>query len=106
MPDSTTRPVAEPSVGPDRSALASASVARHLMRGAIGFGLIGSALALAARNGPVALLLAPPGMVALRGCPTCWIAGLIETISAGRLKRTCTKNGCTLDPLPTTKERI
>jgi len=106
MPDTTTRPVTEPSIRPDRSALASASVARHLVRGAIGFGLIGSALALAARGGPVALLLAPPGMVALRGCPTCWIAGLVETISAGRLKHTCTENGCPLHPLPTTKERI
>jgi len=107
MPDTTTRPVTEPSAGPDRSALASASVARHLMRGAIGFGLIiGSALALAVGSGPVALVLAPIGMVALRGCPTCWIAGLVETISAGRLKHTCTENGCPLHPLPTTKERI
>jgi hypothetical protein len=80
----------------DRSALASSSVAAHLTRGAIGFGLIGSALALTPSHGPAALLLAPPGLVALRGCPTCWIAGLIETISAGRLKRTCTENSCTL----------
>jgi hypothetical protein len=83
---------------PDRSALASASIARHLTRGAIGFGLIGSALALTPSVGPAALLLAPLGMVALRGCPTCWIAGLIQTISAGRLRRTCTDNNCTLHP--------
>ena len=82
----------------DRSALASTSVAAHLLRGAIGFGLIGSALALTPSIGPAALLLAPLGMVALRGCPTCWIAGLIQTISAGRLKRTCTENNCTLQP--------
>ena len=83
---------------PDRSALASASLARHLARGAIGFGLIGSALALIPSVGPAALLLAPLGMVALRGCPTCWIAGLIQTISAGRLQRTCTDDSCTLHP--------
>jgi hypothetical protein len=82
----------------DRSALASSSVARHLARGAIGFGLIGSALALTASVGPAALLLAPLGMVALRGCPTCWIAGLIQTISSGRLQRTCTERSCTLQP--------
>ena len=82
----------------DRSALASTSVARHLARGAIGFGLIAAALALTPSVGPAALLLAPAGMVALRGCPTCWIAGLIETISAGRLERTCTDAGCTLRP--------
>jgi|GEM_PF-473517 len=84
----------------DRGALASRSVARHLTRGAIGFGLIGSALALTPSVGPAALLLAPPGMVALRGCPTCWIAGLIQTISSGRLERTCTDTGCTLQPSP------
>ncbi len=80
----------------DRSALASDSVAAHLMRGAIGFGLIGAAFALTPSHGPAALLLSPPGLIALRGCPTCWIAGLVETISAGRLQRTCTENGCTL----------
>lgn len=84
----------------DRDALASASIARHLARGAIGFGLIGLGLALAPSVGPVALLLAPPGMVALRGCPTCWLAGLIQTISANRLQRTCGDTGCTLRRAP------
>jgi len=87
----------------DRGALAGTSVARHLMRGTIGFGLIGSSFALAATISPVALLLAPAGMVALRGCPMCWIAGLIQTISAGRLKRTCTDSGCTLYPRTSTE---
>jgi hypothetical protein len=82
----------------ERSAFASTSVARHLMRGAIGFGLIGSAVALIPSVGPATLLLAPFGVVALRGCPTCWIVGLVETISAGRLKRACAENGCTLQP--------
>jgi hypothetical protein len=84
----------------DRSALASTSIARQLVRGAIGFGLVGSALALTPSVGPAALLLVPLGMVALRGCPACWIAGLIETSSAGRLQRTCTDTGCTLHPPP------
>jgi len=74
----------------------SRSVARHLTRGAVGFGLIGSAIALTPSLGPAALLLAPGGMVALRGCPTCWVAGLVETISAGRVERTCTDEGCEL----------
>jgi hypothetical protein len=78
------------------SVFASSSVPRHLMRGALGFGLIAVAFALVPSHGPVALLLAPIGVVALRGCPTCWIVGLVETISAGRLKRTCTENGCAL----------
>ena len=81
---------------PMQSALASKSVARHLGRGALGFGLIGGALALTTSIGPGALVLAPFGLVALRGCPTCWIVGLVQTISAGRLRRSCANTGCTL----------
>jgi hypothetical protein len=80
----------------DRSPFASPTVASHLVRGAIGFGLIGCAFALIPRVGPAALVLAPIGLVALRGCPTCWMAGLIETISAGRLERSCGDEGCGL----------
>ncbi len=79
-----------------RSDLEAASVARHLVRGAIGFGLIGSAFALTASLGPAALLLAPVGIVLLRGCPACWLAGLIEIVSAGRLQRSCNDGSCML----------
>jgi hypothetical protein len=82
------------------SALASASVARHLVRGAVGFGLIGAALALIPSAGPAALLLVLAGMVALRGCPTCWLLGLIQTASAGRLRRSCTESNCELRVSP------
>ncbi len=82
-----------------QGAFASTSVARHLARGAIGFGLIGFALALTPSVGPAALLLALPSVVALRGCPTCSIAGLVQTISADRLQRTCSDGNCTLHPL-------
>lgn len=85
-------------LNPDQSALAGTSVAAQLTRGAIGFGLIAATVALTPSVGLAALLLAPLGMVALRGCPMCWIAGLIQAISAGRLKRTCTENSCTLYP--------
>ncbi len=81
---------------PMQSPLASKSVARHLVRGALGFGLIGAAIALTTSVGPVALLLAPFGLVALRGCPTCWIVGLVQTMSAGHLERSCTEANCTL----------
>jgi hypothetical protein len=83
----------------NRSALPRASVTGHLTRGAIGFGLIAATIALAPSIGSAVLLLALPGMVALRGCPACWIASLIQTISAGRLKRTCTEASCTLNPI-------
>jgi hypothetical protein len=79
---------------------ASASVARHLVRGGIGFGLIGSGFALIQIAGPAALLLTPLGLIALRGCPTCWVAGLIQTVSAGRLQRACIEAGCGLQQAP------
>ena len=81
---------------PMQSILASKSVARHLVRGALGFGLIGVAITLTTSAGPAALLLAPFGLIALRGCPTCWCVGLAQTISAGRLERSCTGANCTL----------
>jgi hypothetical protein len=74
----------------------SASLARHLVRGVIGFGSIGSAPLLAASVGPLGLLLVPAGFVALRGCPMCWVAGLLQTVSAGRLERSCDESGCAL----------
>jgi hypothetical protein len=79
----------------DRSPFASSSVARHLLRGVMGFGLIAGAFALAAGGRPVALALLVPGVVALRGCPTCWAVGLLETVSAGRLRRSCAEGSCT-----------
>jgi hypothetical protein len=83
---------------PMQSVLASKSVARHLARGVLGFGLIVTAIVLASGVSPAGLLLAPLGLVALRGCPTCWTVGLIQTISARRLQRSCTDAGCTLRP--------
>jgi hypothetical protein len=68
---------------------ASASIARHLARGAVGFTLIGAAFVLAAGGAPLALALVVPGALALRGCPTCWLVGLAQTVSAGRLQRSC-----------------
>jgi hypothetical protein len=78
----------------DRGALASASVIRHLARGALSFGLIGAAFALTASVGPAVLVLVPLGLVALRGCPTCWIVGLIQAIFVGGGRRACVSDGC------------
>lgn len=77
---------------------ASATVPRHLARGAVGFGALIASLALLPVVGPVSLLLAPVGLVALRGCPMCWAIGLAETLSAGRLRRSCTNGRCELTP--------
>ncbi|MBB5917406.1 putative PurR-regulated permease PerM [Nocardia transvalensis] len=79
---------------------ASASVPRHLLRGVLGFGALIGAVALIPAAGPFALLLAPVGLVALRGCPTCWTIGLIQTVSRGRLRRSCDDGQCRLTTGP------
>ncbi|MGW0565439.1 hypothetical protein ACWDZ4_33795 [Streptomyces sp. NPDC003016] len=75
---------------------ASKSVPRHLARGAIGFGLIIGSIALVPVAGPAVLLAAPFALIAFRGCPTCWMVGLAQTISRGRLERQCVDGVCTL----------
>lgn len=75
---------------------ASKSVPRHLARGVIGFGLIIGSIALVPAYGPITLLAAPLALIAFRGCPTCWMVGLVQTISRGRLERQCVDGVCTL----------
>ncbi|MEV6136922.1 hypothetical protein AB0L63_12860 [Nocardia sp. NPDC051990] len=75
---------------------ASTSLSRHLVRGAIGFGAVIGSFALMPVLGLASLLLLPVGLVALRGCPTCWAIGLLQTLSHGRLQRSCTDGTCQL----------
>ncbi|WP_051804715.1 hypothetical protein [Streptomyces griseus] len=90
MNSSPARPTAP---GPD---FAGTSVPRHLARGAIGFGLLIGSIALVPVAGPATLLAAPLALIAFRGCPTCWMIGLAQTISRGRLERRCVDGVCTL----------
>ncbi|MEU2038552.1 hypothetical protein [Nocardia niwae] len=80
----------------DERSFASVSVPRHLARGVIGFGALIGAIALMPVLGAFGLLLAPVGFLALRGCPTCWLIGLMQTVSRGRLQRSCTDGQCRL----------
>ncbi|MEV4684748.1 hypothetical protein [Streptomyces kurssanovii] len=79
--------------GPD---FASSSLTRHLVRGVIGFGSLIGSVAFLPVTGPVSLLLLPVGVLALRGCPMCWAIGLMQTVSRGRLRRTCEDGACRL----------
>lgn len=81
---------------PDEPDFASASLPRHLVRGVVGFGALIGSVALIPAVGPVALMLLPVGLVALRGCPMCWTIGLMQTVSRGRLRRSCVDGRCTL----------
>lgn len=80
----------------DRGSFASTSLPRHLVRGAVGFGALIGSVALIPVVGLGSLLLAPVGLLALRGCPTCWAIGLVQTISMGRLQRSCVDGRCEL----------
>ncbi|MFJ8541891.1 hypothetical protein ACIRFH_07725 [Streptomyces sp. NPDC093586] len=75
---------------------ASKSVPRHLARGALGFGLVIGSIGLVPVVGPATLLAAPLALIAFRGCPTCWLVGLAQTVSRGRLERRCRDGVCTL----------
>ncbi|TXC96850.1 hypothetical protein [Streptomyces sp. ISID311] len=77
----------------DRS-FASSTIPRHLARGVLGFGALIGAVALLPVLGPASLLLAPAGAITLRGCPMCWAIGLAQTVSRGRLERSCTQGRC------------
>ncbi|MEU3597436.1 hypothetical protein ABZ714_01670 [Streptomyces sp. NPDC006798] len=71
----------------------SRTVPRHLARGAAGFGALAGSVLLLPPLGPWSLLLAPVGLLALRGCPMCWAVGLAQTLSRGRLRRRCGDDG-------------
>ncbi|MEV6327926.1 hypothetical protein [Streptomyces sp. NPDC051909] len=81
---------------PAERSYASSSVPRHLARGALGLGLIAVPIALVPTLGPLVLLAAPLSLIAFRGCPTCWMVGLVQTLSRDRLQRECVDGVCTL----------
>ncbi|MCA2209091.1 hypothetical protein [Nocardia rosealba] len=80
----------------DQPDFASASLTRHLTRGVLGFGALIGSIALLPLIGAISLLLLPVGVIALRGCPMCWAIGLAQTVSRGRLRRSCDNGQCTL----------
>ena len=55
-------------------------LAIHLIRGVVGLVMIIAAFWLA-QSLPLAALLGAGALLAFRGCPACWLAGLFEVIS-------------------------
>jgi DNA-directed RNA polymerase specialized sigma24 family protein len=84
------RMAVEPSA--EDAALARLELER-IARGALGLGLIAAALVLTPRVRAAALLLAAVGLVALRGCPTCWGRRAdpddLRRAAASHLRRRC-----------------
>lgn len=76
----------------------SKTITEHVLRGLGGAGALYAGISFAHVGIWVPLLGVGVALVAFRGCPTCWIAGLGETIAAraqGREKReTCADGRC------------
>lgn len=62
---------------------ASRSLTEHLARGLIGLGTFAAARFLAPEQPWLAVAALPIGLFALRGCPSCWLLGLVETVTLG-----------------------
>ncbi|WP_278262668.1 hypothetical protein [Nocardia sp. AG03] len=80
----------------DAPGFASTSLPAHLVRGAVGFGALIGTIALYPILGLLSAALLPLGLLALRGCPTCWLIGLAQTVSRGRVRRDCQDGQCSL----------
>jgi hypothetical protein len=61
---------------------ASRTIAKHLARGAVGIAALVVALTAGPAHPLLYVVLLPAALVALRGCPTCWTIGLVQTIAA------------------------
>ena len=72
----------------------SRSVAGHLVRGILGFGFLAIALLYAPVLGWWTLAPAAGALVCLRGCPMCWIVGLIETVLHRKAGVICADGSC------------
>jgi hypothetical protein len=74
--------------------LASNSVTEHLVRGLLGFiALIGAVLVML-HGSMWSIPLALVGAAFLRGCPTCWMIGLMETLTKRAAVRVCEDGSC------------
>ena len=62
----------------------SAFLGAHLTRGAAAAALLAWAIVHQTAHPWLSLGAGVAALVALRGCPMCWIVGLVETLSQGR----------------------
>lgn len=78
---------------------ASKSLTEHVARGLIGLGALVAALFLASQQPWLAVAVLLVGLFALRGCPSCWLLGLAETVRLGRATpKACLDGSCANRP--------
>ena len=73
----------------------SGSIIEHIVRGVVGFGLLGVGLLYSAALGWWTLVPLVAALVCFRGCPTCWTAGLVATILHRKARKGCVDGFCT-----------
>jgi hypothetical protein len=72
----------------------SRSVVEHIIRGALGFGLLTVGLIYAPVLGWWTVALLAGALLSFRGCPMCWIAGLVETVLHRKARKGCIDGSC------------
>lgn len=78
----------DPAPDPTLEMFASRTLTEHVVRGLLGLVLVAFAV-VSAQDHPWALLALVPAVVAWRGCPTCWLMGLGQTLTRRRDGRRC-----------------
>ncbi len=63
---------------------ASKSLTEHIVRGVIGAVAVAFAIDLGGTRPLIAIALLVGSLVALRGCPMCWLTGLFTTLQQNR----------------------
>lgn len=66
------------------SLFATRTLSGHLLRGAAAFGSLALAVGQQQANGALSLGAGLLALVLLRGCPMCWLIGLVETVRQRR----------------------
>jgi hypothetical protein len=73
----------------------SKTLTEHFARGVIGMGAFAAAVFWTPHQPWLALAALPIGFVALRGCPTCWLLGLAQTVAPRSTRvEACVNSGC------------
>ena len=64
---------------PEGLGFGNRTVTLHLLRGVLGFAALGGALF--GRSVLAAVVLVPAALMLMKGCPTCWMVGLVQTVA-------------------------
>lgn len=74
----------------------SKTLFEHLVRGIIGAGGLALAIFLNPAIGLFSWIFIPISLIALRGCPLCWLTGLFETVLHKEKGSLCVDGTCSV----------